>query len=197
MASPVINDVIQAKLHEFAKEVVRRAKLNLGATRTIKYNDGTSKRRRMVATGNLQNSISYIVTAGGVHSAIQFFMASYGKYLDAGVSGLKHKVRGGSPYKYGKLQASSISHKEAMFKWIKARNIKARDPETGSFIKTTDAKRRNMAYFMARKIKERGLPKTEFFSEGFEELYAELPAQLQFLIAEEVGKFLDELNIQT
>lgn len=196
MASPIINEVIQTKLHEFAKEVVRKAKLNLGATRTIKYNDGKSKRRRMVATGKLQNSIGYVVTAGGVHSTIQFFMETYGYYLDAGVSGLKHKVKGGSPYKYGKLKASSISHKEAIYKWIKARNIKARDPETNSFVKTTEAKRRNMAYFMARKIKERGLPKTQFFTEGFEELYDQLPAQLQFLIAEEIEQFLDKLNLQ-
>lgn len=196
MARPVINDVIQAKLHEFAKEVVRKAKLELGAKRKITYNDGTSKNRRMVATGKLQNSINYVVTAGGVHPTIQFFMERYGKYLDAGVSGLKYKVRGGSIYKYGKLQQSSVSHQEALYKWIKARNIKARDPETGSFIKTTDAKRRSMAYFMARKIKERGLPKTSFFSKGFEELYEQFPAQLQFLIAEEIEKFIDELNIQ-
>ena len=48
------------------------------------------------------------------------------------------------------------------------KGIKVRDKETGSFVKQTEAKRNNLAYFIAKKIKERGLPKTEFFSLGFD-----------------------------
>ena len=197
MPSPLINDVIQTKLHENDKEVVRKARLELGTKRRIKYNDGTVKNRRMVSTGNLQKSIGYVVTAGGVHSAISFFMETYGYYLDAGVSGRKYKVQGGSPYSYKKSYSTKgAGHQKSIRKWMDKKGIKVRDKETGSFVKQTEAKRNNLAYFIAKKIKERGLPKTEFFSLGFDELYQELPAQLQFLVAEEVEKFLEDINFE-
>lgn len=196
MASPIINDLIQSKLHAFAKEVVRRAKLELGTKKRIKYNDGKTANRRMVATGNLQDSIGYVVTGGGVHSAIEFFMATYGKFLNAGVSGRKFKVQGGSPYSYQKAYSTNSSaHQNSILKWMSSRRIKVRDKETGSFVKQTKENRKNLAWLIARKVKDRGLPKTEFFSKGFEELYAELPTQLQFLVAEEMEKMIDEFNI--
>jgi hypothetical protein len=196
VASPIINDVIQSKLHAFAKEVVRRAKLELGTKKRIKYNDGKTANRRMVSSGNLQSSIGYVITAGGVHSALEFFMASYGKYLDAGVSGRKFKVQGGSPYSYQNAYSmKSNAHQMSILKWMNKRRIKVRDPETGSFVKQTDANRKNLAWVIARKVKDRGLPKTEFFTKGLEELYADLPAQLQFIVAEEIEKMIDEFNI--
>lgn len=192
----LINDIIQSKLHSFAKEVVRKAKLELGKTQRIKYNDGKTARRRMVASGNLQDSIGYVVTAGGVHQAIEFFMASYGKYLDQGVSGRKFKVKGGSPYRYQQTYSTkSSAHQNSILKWMSSRRIKVRDKDTGSFVKQTVANRKNLAWLIARKVKDRGLPKTEFFSKGLEELYAELPAQLQFIVAEELEKMIDEFNI--
>ena len=167
MASPIINDVIQSKLHAFAKEVVRKAKLELGTKKRIKYNDGKTANRRMVSSGNLQDSIGYVVTAGGVHSAIEFFMASYGKFLDAGVSGRKFKVQGGSPYSYQNAYSTKgNAHQMSILKWMNKRRIKVRDPETGSFIKQTVANRKNLAWLIARKVKDRGLPKTLIEASG-------------------------------
>jgi len=79
-------------LRQFAERVIKAARLNLGATRTITYNDGKKKRRRQVSSGKLKDSLDYDLTTG-VHLLMSFKMADYGKYIDEGVAVQSIKYR--------------------------------------------------------------------------------------------------------
>jgi len=87
----VVTQNTERVLRQFAERVIKAARLNLGATRTITYNDGKKKRRRQVSSGKLKDSLDYSITTG-VHLLMSFTMEDYGKYIDEGVSGTKYKV---------------------------------------------------------------------------------------------------------
>jgi hypothetical protein len=179
----------EAVMKAFAERVMKAARLNLGATRRIEYNDKTVKRRRNVSTGKLKDSISY-VTALSPHPALDFFWERYGTYLDEGVSGTKYRVSGGSRFSFGSKQPPMKSIKQ----WMEAKRIKVRDPETGRFIKQTKKNKEAAAFSIARKIKLRGIPKTEWFSQPFREEFAKLPPEFMEALGKDVEEFLEEIK---
>ena len=121
----VVSKNTEAVLRQFAERVVKAAKLNLGATRTITYNDGKTKRRRQVSSGKLKDSIDYNLTTG-VHLLMSFTMEDYGKFIDEGVSGTKYKVPGGSRFGFGaSASKGEPTRLESIKKWMKTKNIKA------------------------------------------------------------------------
>ena len=70
-------DNIERYLNSFGKQVVNRSKGNLQKAK----GGGT----------NLENSISFKVITNADGFAVQFYMSSYGTFVDKGVSGNKQK----------------------------------------------------------------------------------------------------------
>ena len=114
---------IENYLNSFGKQVVNRAKGGLQKSK----GGGT----------NLENSISFKVISDADGFTVQFFMDSYGTFVDKGVSGTdtqrKFKDYKGqvisSPYKYTTKQPPS----RVLDKWIVKKGIAPRD-EKGRFI---------------------------------------------------------------
>ena len=110
---------------------------------------------------DLYNSISFkvITTADGF--SVQFFMDSYGTFVDKGVSGTKVKrsfkdYKGrtiSSPYKYTTKQPPS----RVLDKWIVKKGIAPRD-EKGRFMS-----RKSISFLIARSIKRKGIQGISFF----------------------------------
>ena len=179
-------------LRQFAERVIKAARLNLGATRTITYNDGKKKRRRQVSTGKLKNSLDYSLLTG-VHLLMSFTMEDYGKYLDEGVSGLKHKVKGGSRFAFGGKQPP----KGSIRTWMAQKKVRLRDVKTNSFKslqgmsdKQKDKEYDRAAFLISRSIKQRGIPKSEFFQEPFRLEFSKLPEEVQNAVSMDVDEFL-------
>ena len=116
-------DNIEKYLNSFGKQVVNRAKGNLQKAK----GGGT----------NLENSISFKVVADANGFSVQFYMDSYGTFVDKGVSGTKTKRTFkdyksktiSSPYKYTTKQPPS----RVLDKWIVKKGIAPRD-EKGRFM---------------------------------------------------------------
>ena len=116
-------DNIERYLNSFGKQVVNRSKGNLQKAK----GGGT----------NLENSISFKVITDADGFSVQFYMSSYGTFVDKGVSGNKQKrtfkdYTGqtiSSPYKYTNKQPPP----GILAKWIKKKGIKGRDKKTGRF----------------------------------------------------------------
>jgi len=181
----VVTKNTEMVLRQFAERVVKAAKLNLGATRTITYNDGKKKRRRQVSTGKLKDSIDYSLTTG-VHLLMSFTMEDYGKYLDEGVSGTKYKVPGGSRFGFDGRQPP----KGDILKWMKNKKVKARDLKTNKFIKQTKENLDQAAFLISRSIKRKGIPKSEFFQAPFRMEYEKLPQDVLKAVSMDVDEFL-------
>ena len=172
-------------LRQFAERVVKAARLNLGATRTITYNDGKKKRRRQVSSGKLKDSIDYNLTTG-VHLLMSFVMEDYGKYIDEGVSGTKYKVHGGSRFGFDSRQPP----KGDILKWMKTKRVRVRDLKTNSFIKQTKKNVEQAAFLISRSIKQKGIPKSEFFQAPFRLEYEKLPEEVLKAVSMDVDEFL-------
>tara|TARA_R110000824_G_scaffold171360_1_gene348863 strand:+ start:37 stop:561 length:525 start_codon:yes stop_codon:yes gene_type:complete len=138
---------IERYLESFGKQVVNRAKGNLQ-----KAKGGNT---------NLEKSISFKVISDANGFTVQFFMDSYGTYVDKGVSGNKQARKfkdykgqvKSSPYKYTTKQPPS----RVLDKWIVKKGIAPRD-EKGRFIT-----RKSISFLIARSIKINGIKSTSFF----------------------------------
>jgi len=180
----------EAIMKAFAERVVKASRLNLGATRNIRYNDGTIKRRRNVATGSLKDSVSF-VSSLSPHPALDFFFNTpYGTFLDEGVDGVKYRVPGNSRFSFRSKQPPTKFIRE----WMRVRRIKVRDQETGQFVQQTEEAKEGLALGIARKIKMRGIPKTEWFSKPFRDEFDKLPPDFLKALGKDVEEFLKEVK---
>ena len=144
-------DNIERYLNSFGKQVVNRAKGNLQKAK----GGGT----------NLENSISFKVIADGDGFSVQFYMDSYGTFVDKGVSGTKVKrkfkdYKGqtlSSPYGYKNSKDHSQPPSSALDKWIVKKGIAPRDKK-GRFIS-----RKSISFLIARSIGRNGIQGISFF----------------------------------
>lgn len=140
-------EALERYLNSFGKQVVNRAKGNLQKTK----GGGT----------NLEKSLSFKVITDADGFTVQFFMDSYGTFVDKGVSGTDvrrsfkdYKGRTiSSPYKYNTKQPPS----RVLDKWIVKKGIAPRD-EKGRFMS-----RKSISFLIARSIKRKGIQGVSFF----------------------------------
>lgn len=190
----------EAVIRQFAERVIKAARLNLGATRTITYNDGKKKRRRQVSSGKLKDSLDFIIetkqnrnTKGqfqsGFNFNLSFLMEDYGKFIDEGVSGTKYKVQGGSRFGFD----TKMPPKGSIRTWMAQKKVKARDLKTNSFVKQTEANLDRAAFLISRSIKQRGIPKSEFFQAPFALEYSKLPQEILEALNNDLDDILRDL----
>ena len=140
-------EALERYLNSFGKQVVNRAKGNLQKSK----GGGT----------NLEKSLSFKVVTSAEGFSVQFYMDSYGTFVDKGVSGTEVKrsfkdYKGrtiSSPYKYTSKQPPS----RVLDKWIVKKGIAPRD-EKGRFMS-----RKSISFLIARSIKRKGIQGISFF----------------------------------
>ena len=140
-------EALERYLNSFGKQVVNRAKGNLQKSK----GGGT----------NLEKSLSFKVVTSAEGFSVQFYMDSYGTFVDKGVSGTDvrrsfkdYKGRTiSSPYKYTTKQPPS----RVLDKWIVKKGIAPRD-EKGRFMS-----RKSISFLIARSIKRKGIQGISFF----------------------------------
>jgi|TARA_R110002074_G_scaffold120162_1_gene253664 hypothetical protein len=113
-------------------------------------------------------------------------MEDYGKYIDEGVDGTKYKVPNGSRFGFDGKQPP----KSSIRTWMAQKRVKARDLKTKSFVKQTEANLDRAAFLISRSIKQRGIPKSEFFQAPFRLEYEKLPQEVLKAVSMDVDEFL-------
>ena len=147
-------------LADFADDVVRLSKINLGKTYTAKNSRGKSYKKRIDNSGNLRNSIKAKVkqrndkTGRFEKANIVWSMLDYGLTVDRG-----RKAGKGIP-------------SEPLIDWIKSKPLRIRDLDSGKFktFKTSeqrDTAIKGLAYVISRNAKENGIAPTNFFTDVF------------------------------
>jgi hypothetical protein len=139
---------IERYLNSFGKQVVNRAKANLG-----KVKGGNTK---------LAQSIRFEVEPDANGLVVKFYMANYGAFLDKGVSGNKKKQSfknyknqtESSPYSYTTKQPPT----GVIDRWVVRKGLKGSRDKEGRFIK-----RKSMVFLIARSIKRDGIKSLSFF----------------------------------
>jgi len=141
-------EALERYLNSFGKYVVQQSRTNL------------TKGKKNVSK-DLYNSISFKVVTTSKGFSVQFYMDSYGTFVDKGVSGTQVKrsfkdYKGrtiSSPYKYTTKQPPS----RVLDKWIVKKGIAPRD-EKGRFMS-----RKSISFLIARSIKRKGIQGISFF----------------------------------
>lgn len=187
-------DNVKMALEKAAREVVRQAKLNLGATQTIIQNDGKARRKRIDASGNLRNSLrtSEIESVNG-ELTIGILMDYYGKFVDKGVSGTQFQTPEESPYSF-KNEGVSAEMQYSIFQWMRTKRIRLRD--AGQFKKggITSKSYESLAYVIARSVKRKGINQTHFITNPFNLMDKQLPEMLQEALSLDIENYLASLN---
>jgi len=188
-------DNMKMALNKAAQEIVRQAKLNLGATQTIVQNDGKSVRKRIDASGNLRNSLktSPLMQEGG-ELTIGILMDYYGAFIDKGVSGTRHSTPEPSPYSF-KNEGVGIGMQYSIFEWMRTKRIRLRDVG-GQFKKgkITEKSYESLAYVIARSVKRKGINQTHFITNPFNLMNEQLPELLQEALTLDIEKYLISLK---
>jgi len=144
-------EAVEEMLNKFGRQVVAQTKT------TLNYKKGST---------NLEKSISYKVRKTAYGFSLQFFMDSYGKFLDKGVSGTKIK-RNYKDYK-SKVISSPYTYTtkgppvDILSKWIKKKGLKPKGIKRGRS-KTTGQFISGLSYLISRKIKRDGIKSLSFF----------------------------------
>ena len=144
-------EALERYLNSFGKQVVNRAKGNLQKAK----GGGTA----------LENSIAFSVIEKDGDLTVIFKMASYGKFVDKGVSGTEvlrsfKDYKGKtlkSPFGYRKAKGHSQPPTKALDKWIVKKGIAPRDKE-GKFMS-----RKSIKFLIARSIGKKGIQGISFF----------------------------------
>jgi len=141
---------IENYLNSFGKQVVNRSKANL---------------QRAGKGGKLEESIKFKVIEDADGFKVQFFMSSYGQFVDKGVSGTQTKrtfkdyksktIK--SPYSYKNSKGHSQPPSKALDKWVVRKGIAPRDA-SGKFMK-----RKTITFLIARSIGRKGIQGISFF----------------------------------
>jgi hypothetical protein len=182
---PLDLSAVEEVLFDYAKQFQKMASAQL-------------RRANKISTGKLEDSISFEVTDTGQGYELALKVLDYYKFVDKGVRGAgpnsKNKT---SPYKYrdkmppikeilkwisqkGSLKASAEDQKKGLSKAQKSsRALRAAAKKL---------KPKTLAFLIARKIQQRGLPYTGFWERSFEQTFKGLDVKL----AEVTG-----LNIRT
>tara|TARA_R110000744_G_scaffold90421_1_gene175558 strand:+ start:745 stop:1284 length:540 start_codon:yes stop_codon:yes gene_type:complete len=141
---------IERYMNSFGKQVVNRSKGNL---------------QKAGKGGKLEKSIKFEVVETPDGFTLQFFMSSYGQFVDKGVSGTQKKrtfkdYKGKvlkSPYSYKNSKGHSQPPSSALDKWVIKKGIAPRDAK-GRFMK-----RKTLTFLIARSIGRNGIQGISFF----------------------------------
>tara|TARA_R110002096_G_scaffold42939_5_gene115932 strand:- start:133 stop:666 length:534 start_codon:yes stop_codon:yes gene_type:complete len=171
---------IEAYLNSFGKQVVNRAKSNLG-----KAKGGSTK---------LASTIKFEVKPEADGFVVNFYMANYGTFLDKGVSGNKKK----QSYKNYKNQSESSPYKYKnkqpppgiLAKWISKKGIKGRDKKSGRFISNL-----SLAFIIGRAIKRDGIKSLSFFQKPLGLGLKQFGKDLLGAIAEDIKDNLSTIKV--
>ena len=143
-------DNIERYLESFGKQVVNRSKGNL---------------QKSGKGGKLEDSIKFEVITNPDGFTVQFYMSSYGQFVDKGVSGTQTKrtfkdYKGKvikTPYSYKNSKGHSQPPSKALDKWVVRKGIAPRDA-SGKFMK-----RKTITFLIARSIGRNGIQGISFF----------------------------------
>jgi hypothetical protein len=189
-------DNVKMALENAAKEIVRQAKINLGATQTIMQNDGKMRRKQIDASGNLSRSLKYSdITNKDGNLSIDILMDFYGPFIDQGVDGTRNKTPNRTPFSF-KNEGVGVGMQYSIFEWMRAKRFRIRDLSTGRFKKgkVTSKSYENLAYVIARSIKRKGINQTYFITTPFNLTTSQLPDVLEKALGADIEAYLLSLN---
>lgn len=180
---------IEKEMANYIEEVITKANENLDKTNSV-------------STGKLGDSLNFYIETKQGGFTIFFTALDYLKFVDKGVRGVTSSRKNStSPYQFKHLRPSK-SHVTAIEKWIVTNRLSAtaRDVKKYGGIKkerkAIDATkgRRSLAYAIATSIKKDGLMETGFWTDAFNQTFADFGAKMSAALGRTVTIDLQQMK---
>mgnify|MGYP003134055585 CR=1 FL=1 len=184
------------ELQKFGTRVVKLARINLGASKTI---DG--KKRVTNNTGALSSSLGYRIkqkrSSGGKFASgfdLEFTSSvDYADFMEQGVQGSESTRPSArkSPFKF----KSKNLPKGVMMNWIQTKPIRLRDLGTGQFSKNSESAKKQLAFLLGRTIATKGLSARNYFSDAIKMAIPNEGTNIAIAMATDyIKKIVKEIN---
>ena len=187
---PLDLTAVEEVLFDYAKQFQKMASRQL-------------RRANKISTGKLEDSISFEITETNNGFELALKVLDYYKFVDQGVRGAGANSKNNtSPYKY----RDKMPPIKEILKWIKQKGslkASAEDQKRGlskaqksSRALRATAKKlkpKTLAFLIARKIQQRGLPYTGFWERSFEKTFKGLDVKLAEVTGLNIRTNFDEL----
>jgi hypothetical protein len=162
---------IKALLQQFADATVMEAQQNIGASQSVsRFKISNTIRKNFNASGTLRNSLRGKVNADlGVSFYAVGKAKEYAHVIEHGQMGKREAPTNDPKFMPtpGKLPVASMPPSSVILKWMNTKNIKLREAGTGKFTKATEAKKRSVAYAIAKAIERRGRVGLHYFENAY------------------------------
>ena len=133
--------------------------------------DAQLQLKKINYTGRLSKSLDYEMGEDRGNLTASFIMEDYGQFVDEG----RKPGKGAPPDK--------------ILEWVLKKPIKIRDSK-GKFTQATQKQKESIAFLINRKIKEKGIEPTWFFTKQFDTYFKKLPSQLERALAKDIENSL-------
>lgn len=179
--------IMESMLAQYIGEFLTRAADNLNENNSI-------------STGDLERSLSFEVVQLARGYKVNFLANDYYKFVDEGVRGVGSKnINQTSPYKFRYINPSK-SHVEAIKKWIVDNNLTAQVTDItkwGTYgereVKGKNMPLKSAAWLVARLIKKKGLKRTAFWTDAFNETFANFGAEMSKALGQSITINLEQM----
>lgn len=169
---------VRAVAKDFGKKIVERAQLELGTTRSYVSGSGKSYRGKKVASDSLRKGLRFIVKKQKDSFRMNFGSTS----AVSDYAGVVH---------FGRRRGAKQPPSSELVAWLKKKGFRAKDPDTGAFVRTKEYHYRGMAYVIARSIKEHGTPAFPYYSLAFKHYDTQLTDALLKALTLDVDVIFD------
>ncbi len=178
--------IMESMLALYIGEFLSRAADNLNASNSI-------------STGELEKSLAFEVVPLSRGYKINFLANDYYKFVDQGVQGAGSSEKNStSPFRF-KYITPSKSHVEAIKRWIKTNNLTALVSDINKY-GSTNRERKGLsmpedraAYVIARSIKRKGLRRTGFWQNAFDETFKDFGQKMSEALGQSITVNLEQM----
>ena len=179
--------IMESMLAQYIGEFLTRAADNLNENNSI-------------STGDLERSLSFEVVQLARGYKVNFLANDYYKFVDEGVRGADpgRNINATSPYKFKYIRPSK-SHVEAIKSWISSNNLTALVSDINKY-GATRRERKGLtmpedraAYVIAKAIKKKGLKRTAFWTDAFNETFANFGAEMSKALGQSITINLEQM----
>lgn len=165
---------LKALLQQFVDATVSEAQQNIGASQSVsRFKVSTSIRKNFNASGTLRKSLRGRVTADlGVSFYAVGKAKEYAYVIEHGQIGKKEAPTNDPKFMPtpGAMPTASMPPSKVILKWLDTKNVKLREAGTGKFIKATEAKKKSVAYAIAKAIERRGRVGLHYFENAYKDM---------------------------
>lgn len=194
MANKAEYKALKALLQQFVDATVSQAQQNIGATQSVsRFKVSSTIRKNFNASGTLRKSLRGKVTPDlGLSFYVVGPAKKYAYVIEHGQLGTKEAPTNDPKFMPtpGALPTAKMPPSSVILKWLENRPVRLREQGTGKFIKMTEARKKSVAFAIAKRIQERGRVGLHYFENAYKDMLQVYGPKILPAVGEDINAVL-------